>query len=387
MNLLPLCTAKVCPTKSGSTVLARDHVLITFLEPAVFCVSTFFTRAGWTNGPFFTLLAIVGYPGLLRCLAALPPADDHPLRRLLLVAGLHPFLLAPRADDVASAARAAAVRVIDGVHHLAAHLRALAHPPALARLPPRLELVLGVADLADRGEAALVDEANLGARHAEGDVLALLRHHLRRHPRRAADLPALADLELDVVHRGAERDLAQRQRIAEPHIGARARRDHVADLEPLRVDHVALLSVRVLDERDARRAVGIVLDLTHRRRLAEAVAPEVDDPVLPLVPTTDAAHGDVPVVVAAAALLERFDQRLLRRRAGDLAEIGDRAETAALGHRLELTNRHRVSPRRSRSCRLPRASRSPASSAACARRSSPSACPSRGGSRSTLRSP
>src|SRR5215213_11437083 len=62
MNLLPLCTAKVCPTKSGSTVLARDHVLITFLEPAVFCDSTFFTRASWTNGPFLTLLAIVSIP-------------------------------------------------------------------------------------------------------------------------------------------------------------------------------------------------------------------------------------------------------------------------------------------------------------------------------------
>jgi hypothetical protein len=45
MNFLPLCTAKVWPTKSGSTVLARDHVLITFFEPAAFCDSTFFTRA------------------------------------------------------------------------------------------------------------------------------------------------------------------------------------------------------------------------------------------------------------------------------------------------------------------------------------------------------
>src|SRR6476620_7525925 len=154
MNLLPLCTAKVCPTKSGSTVLARDQVLITFFEPALFCDSTFFTRASWTNGPFFTLLAIVGYPGLLRGLAALPPADDHPLRRLLLVARLHALLLAPRADDVPATARAAAMRVIHGVHHLAADLGTLTHPAALARLSPRLELVLRISHFTDRGEAA-----------------------------------------------------------------------------------------------------------------------------------------------------------------------------------------------------------------------------------------
>src|SRR5258708_37400138 len=62
MNLLPVCSANVWPTKSGSTVLERDQVLITFFEPAVFCASTFFTRAACTNGPFLMLLAMVSIP-------------------------------------------------------------------------------------------------------------------------------------------------------------------------------------------------------------------------------------------------------------------------------------------------------------------------------------
>src|SRR6478736_2503716 len=78
MNLLPLCTAKVCPTKSGSTVLERDHVLITFFEPAAFCDSTFFTRASWTNGPFFTLLAMVSVPD--HCVA-LPRRRPRTIKR------------------------------------------------------------------------------------------------------------------------------------------------------------------------------------------------------------------------------------------------------------------------------------------------------------------
>ena len=34
-NLRPLCTAKVCPTKSGMMVQARAQVLTTFFSPAV----------------------------------------------------------------------------------------------------------------------------------------------------------------------------------------------------------------------------------------------------------------------------------------------------------------------------------------------------------------
>jgi hypothetical protein len=55
MNFLPLCTASVWPTISGTTVDRRDHVLITFLSvPARFIASTFSRSGVSTNGPFFS---------------------------------------------------------------------------------------------------------------------------------------------------------------------------------------------------------------------------------------------------------------------------------------------------------------------------------------------
>src|SRR5262245_62821540 len=54
MNLLPLCTASVWPTTSGSTVQRRAQVLSTRLSPLRLIVSIFFTRDSTTNGPFFT---------------------------------------------------------------------------------------------------------------------------------------------------------------------------------------------------------------------------------------------------------------------------------------------------------------------------------------------
>src|SRR5512136_682273 len=93
---------------------------------------------------------------LLRRLPALASAHDEFRRRLLLVARLPAFRLAPRAHRRAAArglALTAAQRMVDRVHGDAAHPRAAPQPARLPGLSHRLQLMFGVADFADRGEA------------------------------------------------------------------------------------------------------------------------------------------------------------------------------------------------------------------------------------------
>src|SRR4029077_7528081 len=97
-----------------------------------------------------------------------------------------------------------------------------------------------------------------------------------------------------------------------------------------------LLAVRVVDQRNPGAAVRIVLDLRHPARDAELVALEVDPPVHPLVAAPLVAHGDVALVVPAARLFLRLEQRLLGRRTGDLVEPRHRAEARAGRDRPEL---------------------------------------------------
>src|SRR5262249_27124478 len=72
----------------------------------------------------------------------------------------------------------------------------------------------------------------------------------------------------------------------------------------------------------------------------ELVALEVDDPVQLLVAAAAMAHGHPAVDVAAAVLLEVFDQRLLGLLAGDLLEGRHRHEAASRAGRLVLLDRH-----------------------------------------------
>src|SRR3954470_1501286 len=114
-------------------VLARAHVLITLFSFFPFIVVTFASNASWTNGPFLILLAIFDSQNseLLRRLTTFATANYQSLRRLLLVACLHAFLVAPLVHDVTATTSTTTVRVIDRVHDFTANLRTLAEPAAL----------------------------------------------------------------------------------------------------------------------------------------------------------------------------------------------------------------------------------------------------------------
>ena len=58
LNIFPLCTKNVWPTKSGVTIERRDQVLIGFFAPELFILSIFSRRYDSTKGPFFNDLAI-----------------------------------------------------------------------------------------------------------------------------------------------------------------------------------------------------------------------------------------------------------------------------------------------------------------------------------------
>src|SRR2546430_2694405 len=318
----------------------------------------------------------------LFCLPPLPSPNNQFRRRLLLVPCLLPLDLAPgicRGPTARGFALAAAQRVVDRVHRHAAHPRIPAQPAALPGLPDREQLVLGIAHLADRRKALAAHHPHFGGAEAQRDVVAFLRHHLDTGACRAGQLASTPDLELHVVYRGAERDLEQGHGVPDPDVRARTGDDRIADGEALGGQDVALLAVRVVQQRDARRPVRVVLDRRHLGGDAELLPPEVDPPIAALVPPAlprpprggDATLpprevdppiaalvppalppvGDVALVVAAARASQRLEQRLFGLALRDVGEVGDRAEARARRHRSKLSNAH-ISPRTRRSRRL-----------------------------------
>src|SRR4051794_114802 len=280
---------------------------------------------------------------LLALLVRLAAADDVLVRRLLGRTSTS-FLLTPGADRVATTgglALTTTVRVVNRVHRHTANGRADAQPALAAGLAPVDVALLGVADLADRGAAALVDQADLTGRHAEVGHRALLRQQLHGGTGGAGELGAATRTDLDRVDRGTDRDVAQRQVVARLDVGPGTVLDAVTLLQVARGEDVALLAVRVAQQRDARGAVGVVLDVRDLRRHAVLVGTtEVDDAVRTLVPTALMAGSDTTVHVAAALAVQRAHERLLRLVARHLHEVSNGGPTTSRSRWLVLANAH-----------------------------------------------
>src|SRR5579883_329776 len=276
---------------------------------------------------------------------------------------------APRRHRMAAArgtAFAAAVRVIDRVHRHAAVVGHAAHPTLAARLADRDVHVVRIGHRTDRGHAATVHQALLGRVQAHDHVVLVAPDDLRIGPGRAGDLPALAHLELDIVHDGADRDVAERHGIAWLHVHVLAGNDRVAGGEALRSQDIGELAVLVLDQRNKGGAIGIVFDALDLSRDIELAPLEIDAAVGLLMAAATEPHRDAPVVVAAtcrALTLGQHLQRLAAIETGavDLYQLTLARRNGVIG--LECHFASPTGPSSRRSCDPPQGSRSRASPA------------------------
>ncbi len=90
---------------------------------------------------------------------------------------------------------------------------------------------------------------------------------------------ALARLQLDVVHHGTGWNVLERQRIADQNIRTWSGGDHAAYLEAHGANYIALFAIRIMKQRDPRRAVWIILDGRHFGDYIRFVALKIDGAV------------------------------------------------------------------------------------------------------------
>src|SRR5262245_12505482 len=194
--------------------------------------------------------------------------------------------LAPRSDRMAATGGAAfttAVRMVDRVHGDAAIVRTPAPPAATTGLAVVHVAMVRVRYRADCCDAGTVHDALLARIQAQDRHALVATDELCVGASRARDLTALAWLELDVVDDRANRHRGKRHGVARLHVHGLASHDLIAGGDALRSQDVGELAILVLDQRDERGPVRIILKTLDCRRHVELAALEVDDAVRTLV--------------------------------------------------------------------------------------------------------
>ena len=205
-------------------------------------------------------------------------------------------------------------------HRRATHRRAEPQPALPAGLAQLYIAVVHVAHLTYGGHTFLAHQPHLAAGEPQRRIVPFLGQHLRRRTGRAHHLAPSSRGQLDIMHQRAERNTCQWKRV--PHANLRPLTTHhrITHLQPQRRDDVPFLAVVIDQQRDAGRAVGIILNTAHPRRNVHLVALEINQPVSSLVSTTSMAHRDTSLHVTASPLAQWAQQAALRLRARDLLE-------------------------------------------------------------------
>src|SRR5699024_6183359 len=149
-------------------------------------------------------------------LSALAAANNHLVTGFAFTRAA--LKLTPRRYRVPAAgclAFAAAVRVVERVHHDAANLGTLALPAVTSRLTPTDVDLLAVADFPDTCAAAYINVAHLTGRQAQLRPVPFLSGKLDARSGGAAHVGAATGAHFYCVQHRARRDIAQRQIITD----------------------------------------------------------------------------------------------------------------------------------------------------------------------------
>ena len=111
---------------------------------------------------------------------------------------------------------------------------------------------------------------------------------------------------------GTERNIGERQAVADLDIGFRTAGYYVAYIQSLRSEDVALFAVCIVQQCDAAGTVRIVFDRCNRCRDSVFISLEVNDSVLTLMTAALVANCHLTGAIATAMIMNRSQQRFFR---------------------------------------------------------------------------
>lgn len=266
------------------------------------------------NGPFLMDRGIAN-PLRSSHLLLLSAPDDHVVRPFVVACLVSLRGHAPgghRVPSTRTAALATTMRMVDGIHGNTPDSGSNTAPAFRTRFPQLAQIVLVIANLANRRTAIDMDSSHLAGSEPQRRILAFPGNDLNGASSAASNLPTFPRFHLDTVHQCSHRNALQRQGVAGPDRRITPGLYRITGFTTPRRQDVPPFTVRVEDQRKVSASVRVILDSLHSASDAVLVSLEVDDPIMPLVTAATMPGRDTSLVVAPARSGFWLQQRRMR---------------------------------------------------------------------------
>jgi hypothetical protein len=198
-----------------------------------------------------------------------------------------------------------AMRVIDWIHRRSANVRTPAKPSLAASFSKPNRHVIGIPNFSERGSTSRRDTPNLAAWQTNLSPIRFPRNQRGIRTSTAAHSPAATRQQFDAMNIASQRDVLQRQAVANIRRRIRATLQPITNLQIVGSQNVTLLAVDVMQQGNPGTAVRIVFNRRHFGRHAIFVSPKVNQPILSLVTTATMSNCDLALIVAPALFPKR----------------------------------------------------------------------------------
>src|SRR5690554_248158 len=141
-------------------------------------------------------------------------------------------------------------------------------------------------------------------------IVAVFGYDLSKSAGAASNLPTTTFLELDVVNHATQRNVLQRNSIANGYFSFRTAHELGAHFQSFRSDDIALFAIHIVQERNAGCAIRIIFNACHFGRNPDLITLEINDAIVLTMSATTMTASDAATIVASAGLGFGFEKRL-----------------------------------------------------------------------------
>jgi hypothetical protein len=146
-------------------------------------------------------------------------------------------------------------------------------------------------------------QPNLTGREFNLCVFTFFGHELTITPGTSCHLPAMSDVQFNIVDMRSQRNNIKRKRVTDTNLGPFSRHQRIAHREILRREDIPFFTIYIMQKRNIGGSIWIILNKGYLGRDTILIPSEIDKSIGSFVTTAPVPGGDTPIRIPTSLFI------------------------------------------------------------------------------------